>query len=158
MKKENATLSLAKGLSAFNNSFESGYEFKIPMKPYPCPRPRASVIRVGKKIRVHIYMPTEYMEFKSSLAFLIKASKVPDKDYSRLDCCFYLPYPKSTPKKNLIDGALHRKRPDKDNYEKTLMDAMQMSGVIKEDGQIACGEIKKIYTTKSEGWIEFTLS
>lgn len=82
---------------------------------------------------------------------------LPSSDYSKLDVTFYVTYPKSTPKKHLIDQQPQRKKPDVDNYVKGLSDAMEQAGILVNDGQLSDISCRKRYTLEPEGYIEFCL-
>jgi Holliday junction resolvase RusA-like endonuclease len=155
---QNEAVAQMKALASANADYKGQYNHILTIPPFACPRPRSRVCGSGKKAFVQVYMPTDYTTKKNALALMLRSLRIPKLDYVRLDSVFYIPYPKSTPKKNLIDGAFHRKKPDKDNFEKSLLDALEISGIIPNDSQIACGEPQKRLTIKSEGWIEFSLS
>ena len=124
---------------------------KILITPRPTPRPRFT--RTGR-----VYNDPKYTSYKRDLTILIKTLKIEKKDYYKLDAIFFLPYPKGTAKKRTIDNVPHRKKPDKDNFEKGLMDAMELAGVFANDGQVSDGEILKRYTTNKRGFILFNLN
>lgn len=117
------------------------------------PRPRSSV-RGG---RVHSYNKPEYTQYKQNLINHIQQLQIPSEDYRSLVAVFYVPYPKSTPKKKLIDHAPCIKKPDSDNYLKGLMDSIEQAGVLSDDGRIAYVAAGKRYTTNSTGFIQFSL-
>lgn len=124
---------------------------RIEMHPMPTPRPRFN--KWGT-----VYNDPKYTKYKKDLTILIKSRRLPVKDYYKLDAIFYMPYPKGTAKKRSIDNVPHRKKPDKDNYEKGLMDALEYAGLLANDGQISDGEILKRYTTEKRGFILFNLN
>ena len=69
-----------------------------------------------------------------------------------LDCTFYVALPIKTKYK---PGDYCPKRPDKDNYEKFLLDAL--TGVLyHDDAQIADGRIRKIYALKPSTQFKIT--
>lgn len=120
-------------------------EYILEITPQTSPRPR--VTKNGA------YMPKEYVQYKTDLCWLIKDAKIPSANYTEIIATCYFPYPKGTPKKNLIEGAYHVKKPDWDNVGKGICDALKESGVIKDDNQLCDGYIKKRYTTNKTGRI-----
>jgi Holliday junction resolvase RusA-like endonuclease len=64
---------------------------------------------------------------------------------------FYLPRPKRLYRKKDPDGPMWHGEPhnnDRDNLEKTTLDALQFSGVMIGDGQVCTGLVQKFYTKK----------
>lgn len=124
------------------------YKYKVDIEGYPCQRPR-----LGKYGNTH--NTPKYYKHKKDLAFLLKALRVPTKDYDYVCIRFYYPYPKATPKKNRIDLAPMRNKYDIDNLVKTFLDALQDSGIIEDDRTISGIYAEKLYTIQDIGWIEF---
>lgn len=124
---------------------------RIELNPMPTPRPRFN--RKGV-----VYNLPDYIKYKKDLTILLMERKIAKKNYYKLDAIFFISYPKGTPKIRNIDNVPHRKQPDKDNYEKGLMDAMEHAGILANDGQISDGEILKRYTTEKRGFILFNLN
>lgn len=124
---------------------------RIEIHPKPTPRPRFS--RYGP-----IYNDPKYTKYRIDLTILIKEKRLPKNDYYKLNAIFFLPYPKGTAKIRSIDNVPHRKKPDRDNYEKGFMDSLEDAGVLANDGQISDGEILKRYTTEKRGFILFNLN
>lgn len=73
------------------------------------------------------------------------APETPLNGALRLEMVFFMPYPKNTPKKRLIDGFWHIKKPDIDNLVK-IVDAF--NNMFWEDDSQICelGALKQ-YTT-----------
>ena len=115
----------------------------------PTPRPRAS--------RFGVYNPKKYTDYKKSLITYLLSLNIPNKDYDYIHAKFYVPYPKSTPKKNLIDNFPLRQCFDCDNVIKGLCDSLEQANVIGDDRQISSMYIEKYRTIKPEGYIEFEL-
>ena len=123
-------------------------EITLNIDPKPTPRPRIRIIQPkGKKGFASAYYPAEYERYKNDLALLIKSKRIPKDSYGRIRAIFYLKYPKSTPKKNLIERAYHRKKPDADNLLKGLLDGLEQAGVIENDSQFFRIEVQKLYST-----------
>lgn len=116
--------------------------------PQTSPRPR-----LGK---FGAYMPVKYKHYKDCMKYEMLKHKITPEDYSEIEVIAYFPYPKSTSKKNLIEGAKMRKTPDWDNTAKTICDCLQEIGIITNDGRLSDGTCRKRYTTGT-GRIEFKL-
>ncbi len=123
--------------------------YRIPIEPMPTPRPRAS--------RFGVYNPKKYTDYKKSLITYLLSLNIPNKDYDYIHAKFYVSYPKSTPKKNLIDNFPLRQCFDCDNVIKGLCDSLEQANVIGDDRQISSMYIEKYRTIKPEGYIEFEL-
>ncbi len=122
------------------------------IKPRPAPRPR-----LGKN---GTYNPSWYTKYKKDLVLMIKSYHIELKDYSKLNVIFGIPYPKVVVggEKNRIEGVPRRDHTgDADNYMKGIKDAIEQSGIIKDDCQIYFETSCKLYT-KTEGYIQFFLS
>lgn len=62
----------------------------------------------------------------------------------RVDMEFRFPVPAG--KTDRI-GRPHGLRPDKDNLEKLVLDAMQAAGLLKDDGRVADGRVRKVWSS-----------
>lgn len=174
-------------MSLFNNSItwldfseKIAYtDYTIKMDPMATPRPRGRLAMIKNatlkwnKLKneektlkkamsllfVAIYPANGYDTYKTYLVILIQKirPKIERFEYRGLVVTFYMPYPKSTAKKNLIEGSFHRKKPDWDNLIKGFQDALGDSGIIPNDGMICQAYVEKRYTTNSMGRIEFSL-
>ncbi len=122
----------------------------IPITAKPAPRPRFS--------KWGAYNTADYTKHKQSLELLLNSLHIPKHDWCKLSVLCAFPYSKSEPKKNRIDSQPHRNKFDCDNLIKPLCDAMQNIGVLINDSQLSEMAIKKIYTTKAEGYITFRLT
>jgi len=148
-------------LHAYYRHITDDYDYRINIEPMPTPRPRSTVMKskaTGKQF-VNVYHPKEYTDYKKAIAWMLKDAKLALKpgNYSHLFLTIYLPYPKSTPKKDLIAGSKHRKKPDWDNFIKGFQDAMEDGGIIFNDGAISDGAVRKRYTLEPQGFIQFNL-
>jgi len=131
---------------------------KIDYTPFHTPRPRVFKDKITNKYRA--INEVDYTEKKRTLSILLKSAfKAGSKRiFTSMNVVFALPYPKSTAKKYLIDGASHFKKPDIDNLLKGVLDALSKSKVIHDDNQICEISMKKIYTTDSQGFYLIHLS
>lgn len=111
----------------------------IPIRPKPAPRPR--VTRNGT------YNPKEYTDYKRDIAIIAKTKvKLTSKPVSmHLD--FFFKFPKSWSKKKIEDTKFHVARPDLDNLQKGVKDAL--NGIAyKDDSQVWSIQAKKQYSDK----------
>jgi|GEM_PF-2420131 Holliday junction resolvase RusA-like endonuclease len=130
----------------------------IKIQPMPAPRPRASTIPDGfsdkgcPKYRAHIYNPANYTKYKAMLAELIRYSPIKADDYNQVEIIVGIALKKSYSKKDKerLIYTLHHKKPDFDNYEKGIMDAIQQSGKIKNDSLFGSGSTEKIWIGEHE--------
>ena len=86
-----------------------------------------------------------YWEFKDTLNAAIEAddgvfNAVNYGNIYRVDWTAYFPIPKSwsKKKKELFAGGIHRQKPDRDNVDKAILDA-----IFKDDSVISDGVLKK---------------
>ena len=78
------------------------------------------------------------------------------RDYYGIEAVFYFPYPKSTAKKRLIEGAKKRTKPDIDNVGKAIQDALEQAKAVVNDSLFSDINYKKRFTL-GEPRIEFKL-
>lgn len=124
----------------------------LQITPRPAERPRFS--KFGGA-----YNSKSYSDYKKNLVAALEAKIFggqirvgPGYDYARLDIDFFFPVPKSWTKKRKMAsyGTMVRVKPDKDNAEKAVMDALQEAGILEEDSQIAQGEPRKWYVLNEQ--------
>lgn len=112
------------------------------MDPIPSPRPRFRVI--GKFASA--YMPADYKKWKEAAADFIKRLGVasPFTGAVRVKALFCVRKPRTS--------KLRYPKPDIDNYEKSLYDAITDSGVVwADDTQIVENENAKAWTEGDPG-------
>ncbi len=118
----------------------------ILVSPVPKGRPRVAVNRFGG--RPIVYTPTKTRQAEAEIRTLVcgkiseefrEAFFNPDTPI-RLKAIFYLPRPKSKPKRITMPTT----KPDLDNLVKVLTDALQ-NFVFKSDSQITTATISKRY-------------
>jgi len=126
-----------------------GLTYCIPVTPKPTPRPR-----LGKN---GVYNPSTYTKYKNNLVKWISLLKIPRKDYDMIWAKFFIPYPKNTSKKKLIDKYPLKEVFDCDNVIKGLCDALEQAKVINNDRCFCSMMIEKFRTTSDVGRIEFEL-
>lgn len=86
---------------------------------------------------------TRYWDFKNAL--IEQTKKMNFSLGEVLDIVFFVPMPDSfsEKKKEQLNGAPCKKRPDIDNYVKGLFDSL-----LKEDGNVYCVKAEKVYAYK----------
>ncbi len=121
--------------------------FKVPGIPVAKGRPRFR--RFGKFVST--YTPAKTLAAEKSLIEKVRKFKpeLPIVEPVHLDITFFMPIPKSTPKKKAEimrkEGLPHIKRPDLDNLVKLVKDAL--NGVFwKDDSQIFSMNVSKKYS------------
>lgn len=96
----------------------------------------------------------KYNQYKIDLCALCKSKnfKLPSQG---LCIRFFIPMPKTWKiwQRQIMNGKLHRSRPDIDNLMKAVFDSL-----MAEDKYIGhLGEVAKIWTDSEKGWIEFEI-
>lgn len=114
--------------------------------PIAQPRPRA-MIRGGK---VHVYNKDTSKAWKESIMIgFRKYSNLEIDSPVRVVIGYYFKRPKSLlRKKDLFDPFPHTKKPDLDNLDKAVLDALTELGVWKDDSLVYSLHSAKYYTSK----------
>lgn len=69
-----------------------------------------------------------------------------------LDIQIYFERPKYMLKKKYPDGPIpHTAKPDRDNCEKSVSDALEAAGLYENDSQVCAGEVRKWYAARGAG-------
>lgn len=125
--------------------------FEVQGDPKGQPRPRAFARKFANgAVMARVYDPGTAEGWKAQIALAAK-EHVPFPPLTgpvRLDIEFRFKRPKSHfLKTGLRSDApfFHIGKPDRDNLEKAVMDALTTLGMWKDDGQVCVGEVKKIY-------------
>lgn len=117
--------------------------FRVPAIPVAQPRPRATV--VGGHARVYEPRQHPVAAFKASvrLAAAQAYEGPPLLGPLRVDCVFVFPRPSQLIwKTKPMFRIPHTKRPDRDNCDKAVLDAL--SGLLwKDDCQVCAGSLEK---------------
>lgn len=115
--------------------------------PKATPRMKACI----RGDRAGVYDPGTAAEWKT-MVYLEAKQRRPKEPFTvpiRCDITFFMPRPKSLMRKKDYDGIIpHDKKPDRDNLEKTILDALTLAGFWKDDSQVYCGEVRKYYHGK----------
>jgi Holliday junction resolvase RusA-like endonuclease len=132
-------------------------KFRVFWDPKPQPRPRAFGRKVGlNKFVVRAYDPGTAEGWKTLIAMAAKEflPSSPLIGPIRLHVIFIFARPQLHYRAN---GALrptapvwHTHRPDRDNLEKAMLDALTTLGFWKDDCQVCGGEVMKRYTKSDE--------
>ncbi len=116
----------------------------------PCPAPRMT--RRDKWLKPRRPAVQRYFDFRDALRATVGVVKeVPD----RVDCEFYFAMPDSwsEKKKKAMDGKPHRAKPDRDNCDKAVCDAL-----FAEDSAIHEGSQKKRWCRAGQERVEIKLT
>lgn len=124
--------------------------------PKPEPRMRACVREVHKgrgKVEHHaqMYKPPSADDWKARI--IQEAQKqlptTPHEGPVRIDVKWFFPRPKHMMTRNYPDGpVLHWVKPDRDNLDKCILDALAQIRFIKDDAQVCVGLVEKWYHAK----------
>lgn len=117
--------------------------FTVPLELRPKARPR--VTREGRA-----YTPSRTRTWEAQFALVARAylpRTILDEPL-RVDLLFVLPRPARLMRKKDPDGLVWAPfRPDRDNMEKAVLDALKTSW--RDDAQVVCGESLKCYAEKT---------
>lgn len=120
------------------------------IKVVPCPAPRMT--RRDKWLTPRRPAVQRYFDFRDALRAAVgEIKEVPD----RVDCEFYFAMPDSWSEKKKIemDGKPHRSKPDRDNCDKAVCDAL-----FAEDSAIHEGSQKKRWCRAGQERVEIKLT
>lgn len=116
-------------------------KLSIPMKPKPAPRPRVTTRGT--------YNPKDYTDYKNYISLLAKRERPKKIDGAVMLIIEYrLGMPKSWSKKKkaIMNGKWHISRPDLDNLDKGVKDAL--TGVCyRDDSQVALKHTSKAWAS-----------
>ena len=102
---------------------------------------------------VHSYTPKKTVEFEQAIGMACQAAcrgvKMPDNAALSMEAIFYMPIPKSTPKRLrerlATEQVFHTKKPDASNVLKSVEDAV-IGIAYRDDAQLACVRAEKVYS------------
>lgn len=130
--------------------------FWVPGIPKPQPRPRAFAMRIKGtgKSSARVYNPGTAEAWKNDIAIAAR-EHIPAEPLTGPVLCaidFFLPRPKRLMRKKDPDGAIrHDRKPDRDNLDKAVLDALTHLGFWLDDGQACTGGVRKFYHPKGHG-------
>jgi len=119
--------------------------FSVPLEPHAKGRPR--VVRNGGMVRT--FTPSETTRWEQDFALVARAYLPREviEGPLRVDLLFVLPRPASLLRRKDPDGLVWApKRPDRDNLEKSVLDALNTAW--RDDAQVVCGEPLKCYAER----------
>lgn len=123
----------------------------VPGVPVPQPRPKAA--RRGNFIQIYTPDPKGRLkDWKHAIACASVGIEpaAPFDCPIRMDLTLYCERPQSLMRKRDADGpVVNTTRPDRDNYEKAVMDAMTDCGWWIDDARVCAGETIKLYHAKT---------
>lgn len=134
----------------------------IPVEPMGTVRMTAGMV---KRIKYRLYGPNDkkaltvirYLDYKKLISTLarLEYKGEPMQGPIKVDITFHMPIPPSWSKKKQRDapGQWHTSKPDRDNLEKGVCDALNKI-VWNDDGQVCAGRIEKYYSDRPRIEIE----
>ena len=120
------------------------------IKGNPKAQPRAKATTIGGKTRM--YTPGTAKDWKTAIAAgLVNSWNERLTGPIKIDLVFIMPRPKSLMrKKDPFHRIPHTKKPDSDNLEKAVFDAITDCGLWKDDSQVYDSHVVKMYADKIE--------
>ena len=119
------------------------------------PRGKQRARQVMQGGYVHSYTPRETVVFEREIGkacmIACRGVQMPENAPLRMDATFFMPIPKSTPKRlrerMATEQVYHTKKPDASNILKSVEDAI-IGIAYKDDAQIACEYVRKVYSER----------
>lgn len=126
--------------------------FFVRGEPKAQPRPRAFARNFGGKWQARVYDAKTSENWKSLIAVAAAGLfKKPIEGPVSLSLIFFMPRPKSHRRANgeLKESApvWHLSKPDADNLEKAVMDALTQIGAWRDDSQVCSKSTRKYYAS-----------
>ena len=135
----------------------------VPGLPVAQPRPRA----VSFRGHARMYSPGTSNEWKACVIHALQGSAglFPAGLPLRCDLTFYLPRPKghfgSGKNSHILKPSAPKRptgKPDRDNLDKAVCDAITAAGVWRDDSQVTDGRIRKRYCLDGQSGCEITIT
>jgi len=115
--------------------------------PKAQPRPRSFAVK--GKARMYNPATAEGWKQRIGTAALTQRPGTPLQGPLRVSIDFYLPRPKRLCRKKDPNGPIrHTAKPDRDNLEKAVLDALTAIGFWGDDCQVCAGQVRKFYHGK----------
>lgn len=115
----------------------------------PKAQPRVKAFRRGA--HAGVYTPGSASQWKDLVVFAARAHRPPSPLDGPLSVSidFLMPRPKSRMRKRDPSGEIPSSaKPDRDNLEKAVLDALTQDGWWRDDAQVCAGEVRKLYHAK----------
>lgn len=129
-------------------SKKKGKHVAVPYHPKP------KVPKAGEKLKGHDRAWQLANEWYEAVKAAIEPFR-PAEPWTgpiRLDITVYFERPKRLcRKKDPPDPVRHTYAPDRDNLDKSVLDALKEAGLFKDDGQVCAGAVEKWYAAKGCG-------
>jgi len=125
--------------------------FRVVGIPVGQPRPRACVRGRGPRARAGMYDPGTADGWKAAIAAAAAKHRPrsPAGGPIRVDADFVFPRPRYMGGAKYPEGEVpHDVKPDRDNCEKALLDALTGVGFWADDAQVCAGEVRKFYASR----------
>lgn len=135
---------------------EPEWTFRFFVPGIPQPQPRVKFANLGKFSRA--YTPCgAWSAWKRAIEQDCRpAPAKPHDGPVDMDIEYRMPKPKALAKK-LVDGMLCWRKPDMDNMEKLVLDALKNAGWFYDDGRVASVSHRKVYHDQPGVFISITL-
>lgn len=121
--------------------------FQVLGVPKAQPRTKACI----RGAHAGVYDPGTSEGWKARVVFAGRQHlpKAPLDGPIRVDIDLFFPRPKSISRRRDPDGPIWMvAKPDRDNCEKAILDAMKQDGWFRDDSQVCAGEVRKFYHRK----------
>lgn len=127
-------------------------EFRVQGEPKAQPRPRAFARKFGNgTVAARMYDAGTAEGWKGLIAQAARphVPAVPLEGPLRVDVDFFFPRPKRLMRAKDPEGPIpHDGKPDRDNLDKAVLDALTQLGFWRDDAQACDGRIRKFFTSK----------
>ncbi|MDX2148060.1 MAG: RusA family crossover junction endodeoxyribonuclease [Planctomycetota bacterium] len=133
------------------------FSFSVACTPAGQPRLRARVVpgrgdawnARKRKAFAHLYTPDTADGFKSAIVLAARAAGLPREPWAgavRLTVDVFFARPQRLLKRSSPAGVIrHTAKPDRDNLDKVVMDALTRAGLWHDDAQVCDGWVRKWY-------------
>lgn len=128
-------------------------QFRVLGIPKAQPRARAFARKMGGKFVARVYDAGTAESWKSMVVTCGNAVRpqVPLEGPLRVDITFLMPRPARLRKKKSPPGRIwFASKPDRDNLDKAVLDAMTQTGWWIDDAQVVSGMVQKVYCAVDE--------
>lgn len=126
-------------------------EIAVGCTPRAQPRIKARVVQPkGRRAFAHFYTPSTADGFKDEVLLRARAhDNFPAEPWEgpiQVDSEFFFERPQYMLARKFPDGPiLHTAKPDRDNLDKAVLDALTEAGLWRDDAQVCAGEVRKFY-------------